>query len=61
MTHDELAYKVAQAGGSWRTRSASAISGKRVIRTWWPSLSKALAQLQQQLSDLTSQRNSGDV
>ena len=61
MTHDELAYEVARAGAQLAPRSASAISGKRVIRTWWPSLSKALAQLQQQLSDLTSQRNSGDV
>jgi hypothetical protein len=55
------ATRCASLSGSWRTRSASVISGKASYQDMVAELSKALAQLQQQLTDLTSQRNSGDV
>ena len=61
MTHDELADKVRELERQLAHVQRERDQWKASYQDMVAELSKALAQLQQQLADLTSRRNSGDV
>jgi phage shock protein A len=60
MTHDDLADKVRELERQLAHAQRERDQWKASYRDMVAELSKALAQLQQQITDLTSQRNSGD-
>ena len=61
MTHNEMVDKVRDLERQLAHAQRERDQWKASYQDMVAELSKALAQLQQQLTDLTSQRNSGDV
>jgi prefoldin subunit 5 len=61
MTHDEMADKVRELERQLAHAQRERDHWKASYQDMVAELSKSLAQLQQQLADLTSRRNRGDV